>query len=133
VRQRLHLRCHVALCYHVVGSRRYPVPQTQPMLRDLSPVERVVTVEQLITVLCQYPPARRVVVPGQEFGLSDVGDVQSRRFSSYYGADAAWGNWIPHLLRRAGLHREQCVVIGARPSSSRRRRRDLADPAETVT
>jgi len=80
-----------------------------------------VTVEQLITALCRYPPDRRVVVPGQEVGLSDVGDVRSRRFSFYYGPDPAWGNWIPQLLRRADLHREQCVVVDARPSSPRRR------------
>jgi hypothetical protein len=89
-----------------------------------------VTVEQLITALSQYPPDRRVVVPGQEFGFADVGDVQSRRFSFYFGSDPAWGNWIPHLLRRADLHREQCVLIGARPSASRRA---AADRAGTVT
>jgi hypothetical protein len=80
------------------------------------------TVEQLITALSQYPPDRRVVVPGQEFGSSDVGDVQSRRFSFYYGDDPAWGNWVRHLLRKSDLHREQCVMVGARPSSPRRRR-----------
>ena len=80
------------------------------------------TVEQPITALSQYPPDRRVVVPGQEFGLSDVGDVSSRRFSFWHGADPDMGNWIPHLLRRADLHREPCVVIGPRPSSSHRRR-----------
>ncbi len=79
------------------------------------------TVEQLVTALSQYPPGRRVIVPGQEFGLSDVGTVESRRFSFYHGADPDWGNWIPRLLRRAGLHREQCVVIRARLSAARRR------------
>jgi hypothetical protein len=87
-----------------------------------------VTVEQLITALSQYPPDRRVVVPGQEFGLSDVGDVQARRFSFYYGDAPDWGNWIPHILRRADLHREQCVVIGARRSTQRRRRPDDTRP-----
>lgn len=51
-----------------------------------------------------------------------MGDVQSRRLSFYYGSDPAWGNWIPYLLRKADLHREQCVGISARPSSARRRR-----------
>jgi hypothetical protein len=53
------------------------------------------------------------VVPGQEFGMADVDEVGSRRFSFYFGDDPAWGNWIPHLLRRKDLHRERCVVIGA--------------------
>jgi hypothetical protein len=32
------------------------------------------TVAQLIVVLQQFHPDRRVLVPGQEFGLADVGD-----------------------------------------------------------
>jgi hypothetical protein len=86
-----------------------------------------VTAEQLMTALSQYPPDRRVVVPGQEWGPSDVGEVQSRRLSFYHGADPAWDNWIGRLLRRKDLHREQCVVIGARQSAARRR------PAHSVT
>jgi hypothetical protein len=68
------------------------------------------TMEQLILVLQQFRPDQRVVVPGQEFGMSDVGEVLSRRFSFYVGPDPAWGNWIPHLLRRADLHRERCAA-----------------------
>jgi hypothetical protein len=60
-----------------------------------------VTVEQLITALCQFPPGRRVVVPGQEFGLSDVGDVVSRRLAFSPSWDATMGCWIPHLLHWA--------------------------------
>jgi hypothetical protein len=82
------------------------------------------TVEQLIVVLQQFHPDRGVVVPGQEFGLADVGDVLSRRLSFYYGGGLAWGNWIPHLLHRADLHRERCVVIRARLSAPKRRRTD---------
>jgi hypothetical protein len=57
-----------------------------------------VTVEQLITAVCQFPPARRVVVPGQEFGLSNVGEVSSRRpaFSPVWDPAVRW--WIPHLF-----------------------------------
>ena len=70
-------RCATGLsCCGDIANR-----ETGPRLRGLSPVGRAVTVEQLITALSQYPPDRRVVVPGQEFGLSDVGDVQSCRFS----------------------------------------------------
>ncbi len=79
------------------------------------------TVQQLIVILQQFRPDQRVVVPGQEFGMADVGEVASRRFSFYFGDDPAWGNWIPHLLRRKDLHRERCVVIGARESRARRR------------
>jgi hypothetical protein len=49
------------------------------------------TVQQLIVVLQQFRPDRRVLVPGQEFGMADVGDVQSRRFSSWHGGDDAMG------------------------------------------
>jgi hypothetical protein len=80
------------------------------------------TVERLIVVLQQFRPNQRVVVPGQEFGMADVGEVQSARFSFYFGDDPAWGNWIPHLLRRNDHLRERCVMIGARPSAARRRR-----------
>jgi hypothetical protein len=86
------------------------------------------TVEQLITALRQYPPDRRVVVPGQEFGLSDVGDVASRRLAFSFCGDEAMGNWIPHLLRRADMHRERCIVLAARPSTTVRPRvRDLGE------
>lgn len=53
--------------------------------------------------------------------MSDVGDVASRRLSFWHGGDGDMGNWIPHLLRRTDLHRERCVVLGARPSAARRR------------
>jgi len=78
------------------------------------------TVEQLIVVLQQFRPDQRVVVPGREFGMADVGEVVSRRFSFYLGGDDAMGNWMPHLLRN-DRHRERCVLIEARPSSARRR------------
>jgi hypothetical protein len=81
------------------------------------------TVEQLITALCAYPPDRRVVVPGQEFGLSDIGDVASRRLAFAYCGSEDRGDWMPYLLRRADMHRESCVIIGARPSGPRRRPR----------
>jgi hypothetical protein len=80
------------------------------------------TVEQLIVALQHFRPDQRVVVPGQEFGMADVGEVMSRQFSFYFGDDPAWGNWIPHLLRRKDLYRERCVVIDASESSARRRR-----------
>jgi hypothetical protein len=82
------------------------------------------TVQQLIVILQQFRPDQRVLVPGQEFGMADVGEVAPRRFSFYSGADPAWGNWIPFLLRRTDLHRERCVVIGARESSARRASRE---------
>jgi hypothetical protein len=85
-----------------------------------------VTVEQLITALCQFPPDRRVVVPGQEWGLADVGDVSSRRLAYWPPPDAEWGCWIPRLLHRADLRRERCVVLVAQPSDTDPRRpRDL--------
>jgi hypothetical protein len=77
------------------------------------------TVEQLIAALCQFPPDRRVVIPGQEWGLSDVGDVASRRLAYSPCWDAAMGCWIPHRLHRADIRREQCVVVGARLSPTR--------------
>jgi hypothetical protein len=80
------------------------------------------TVQQLITILQQFSPERRVLVPGRKLGMADVGEVTSRRFSFYFGADPAWGNWIPRLLRRKDLHPERGVVICASPSSARRRR-----------
>jgi hypothetical protein len=77
-----------------------------------------VTVEQLITALCQYPPDRRVVIPGQEWGLSDIGDVFSRRLSYSRPWDTTMGCWMQYLLRRADLRREQCVILTARPSAT---------------
>jgi hypothetical protein len=74
------------------------------------------TVEQLITALCQYPPECRVVVPGQEFGLCDVGDVVSAHLSFWETGYAEAGCWIPDSRRRAERCRERCVVLGARSS-----------------
>jgi hypothetical protein len=54
-----------------------------------------VTVDQLITVLCQFPPDRRVVVSGQEWCLSDVGDISSRRLAFSFSGDKGLGCWIP--------------------------------------
>jgi hypothetical protein len=79
-----------------------------------------VTVEQLITTLFQFPPGRRVVVPGQEWGLSDIGHVASRRLALSPAWDRDMGCWIPHLLRCRELPRELCVVIGTRPSPTTR-------------
>jgi hypothetical protein len=86
------------------------------------------TVEQLITVLCQFPPGRRVVVPGQEWGLSEIGDVASRRLTFSPAWDPEMGCWISHLLHRADMRREQCVVLAARPSATiRPRLRDFGE------
>jgi hypothetical protein len=77
------------------------------------------TVEQLITALCQFPPDRRVVVvAAQEFGFADVGDLVSRRLAYARTWDIEHGPWIPHLLHRADLRRERCVVLVARPSAA---------------
>jgi hypothetical protein len=91
-----------------------------------------VTVDELITVLCQFPPDRRVVVPGQEWGLADVGDISSRRLAFSYSGDEDMGCWIPHLLRRPDMPREQCVVIHPQPSSRRRRSASNASSRRSV-
>ena len=76
------------------------------------------TVEQLITALCQFPPDRRVLLPAQEFGFADVGDLASRRFAYSRPWDIEQGCWIPHLLHRTDLRRERCVILVARPSAA---------------
>lgn len=82
-----------------------------------STAESLMTVEQLITVLCGHSSERRVVVRGQEWGLSDVGDVQSCRLAFAPAPCPDLGCWMPHLLHRTDMHRERCVVIWARPST----------------
>jgi hypothetical protein len=82
------------------------------------------TVEQLINVLDKFPLERRVVVRGQEWGLSDVGDVGSRRLAFSPVGDPNMGCWMPRLLHREDMHRERCVVIGPRPSTRRLTPRD---------
>jgi hypothetical protein len=65
---------------------------------------------------------------GQERGLSDVGDVASRRLAFSPAWDLDMGCWIPHLLRRSDMHREQCAVLAAQPSATVRPRvRDLGE------
>jgi hypothetical protein len=80
------------------------------------------TVEQLIMVLSQFPSDRRVLVLGQEFGLSDVGGVASCRLSFTWCDDPAMGNWIsqpPASSRRAsGPVRRDGGAIECSPSSA---------------
>ena len=78
-------------------------------------------VSDLIAALNRRPPTRRVVIPGQEWGWSDLAGVHSQVLTF---APTPWpdmGAWVADYRRDLKYHHERCLVMVPHPTIRHRR------------
>ena len=78
------------------------------------------TVGQLRDILAKLDPALRVLIPGQEWGWSDLARADSRTVSfAPIDERPDMGAWTTERLGDADVPRERCILLKPRASGRR--------------
>ena len=78
-------------------------------------------VSDLIAALSRRAPDRRIVIPGQEWGWSDLAGVHAQFLTFAPLGHPVQGAWVAEYSRDLARHHERCVVLIPHPAIPRRR------------